>query len=80
MKEKINCGKGKQLRRYLMVGCFTFPVSCAGQPLIKPPGEPHPHDAVDQPLPDVDVGWDEVSVSGEQQDPSADGAIHGFPM
>ena len=39
--------------KYLMVACYTFPVTGDGRPLVQPPGAP-PEDH-DHPLPSMDL-------------------------
>ena len=64
-----------QRARYLMVACYTFPVTADGLPLIQPPG--HAREDQDQPLPSMEShgGGDLSSGSRDQAQPSMD--LHG---
>ena len=61
-----------QRARYLMVACYTFPVTADGRPLVDPPGAPK--DDQDQPLPSMDLhgGEDPTSHVADQPLPSMD--------
>eukprot|EP00438_Fugacium_kawagutii_P007098 Skav200526 [mRNA] locus=scaffold2291:63661:70974:+ [translate_table: standard] len=56
-------GHGTKVRKYLMVATYTMPVDVHGRPLISPPGFDDEaaagSDPVDQPLPGLDVQWDD---------------------
>ena len=60
-----------QRRKYLMVACYTFPVTGHGRPLVNPPGAPS--DEQDHPLPAMDLSGGEGTAANPL--PSMD--LHG---
>eukprot|EP00435_Cladocopium_sp_Y103_P023447 s854_g5.t1 len=66
---KLTAGfdQGHQRCRYLMVACFTFPVTGDGAPLVNPPGDPK--DEKDHPLPSMDLHGRGDPSSGDQELP-----------
>ena len=50
--------QGHQRCRYMMVACYTFPVTGDGAPLLEPPG--HPPTETDHPLPSMDLHGGDV--------------------
>eukprot|EP00435_Cladocopium_sp_Y103_P038243 s2731_g10.t1 len=70
---RLSPGDDQQMKgcRYLLVGCFTYPVTRSGKSLVPIPGQPDPEEQ-DQPLPGLDVDLDDDAPL-----PDADDAI--FP-
>ena len=60
-----------QRRKYLMVACYTFPVTGHWRPLVNPPGAPS--DEQDHPLPAMDLSGGEGTAANSL--PSMD--LHG---
>ena len=50
--------QGHQRCRYMMVACYTVPVTGDGAPLLEPPG--HPPTGTDHPLPSMDLHGGDV--------------------
>eukprot|EP00435_Cladocopium_sp_Y103_P050991 s1851_g15.t1 len=60
MSGRLSPGDDQQAKgcKYIMVGCFTYPVTLEGRSLLPVPGQPDPDQ--DQPLPALDVELDET--------------------
>eukprot|EP00435_Cladocopium_sp_Y103_P032651 s1805_g8.t1 len=60
MSGRLSRGDDQQAKgcKYIMVGCFTYPVTLEGRSLLPVPGQPDPDQ--DQPLPALDVELDET--------------------
>eukprot|EP00435_Cladocopium_sp_Y103_P018479 s2475_g4.t1 len=59
--------QGSRRCRYLMVACYTFPVTRRGEPLLQPPGQDK--DPKDHPLPSMDLHGGGVPGSSDQVPP-----------